>query len=113
VSAVWYCSNCLPLVLTPVTNLLPVSTTPVVPVAKCDAIVIVDTVSSHWLADISDNFIKKFKMTLMLFLGAWGKMIHEKNLKQKMSWHCPFKFCVIKGERTQEKLFFVFFSLSC
>jgi hypothetical protein len=22
----------------------------------------------------------------MLFLGAWGKMIHE-----KISWHCPFK----------------------
>jgi hypothetical protein len=61
VSAVWYCSNCLPLVLTPVTNLLPVSTTPVVPVAKCDAIVIVDTVSSHWLADISDNFRKNLK----------------------------------------------------
>ncbi len=26
----------------------------------------------------------------MLFLGAWGKVIHEKNLKQKISWHCPF-----------------------
>ncbi len=22
---------------------------------------------------------------------AWGKMIHEKNLKQKISWQCPFK----------------------
>ncbi len=30
-------------------------------------------------------------MTLMLFSGAWGKMIHEKNLKQNISWHCPFK----------------------
>ncbi len=27
----------------------------------------------------------------MLFSGGWGKMIHEKNLKQKISWHCPFK----------------------
>ncbi len=27
----------------------------------------------------------------MLFLGAWGKVINEKNLKQKISWHCPFK----------------------
>jgi hypothetical protein len=27
----------------------------------------------------------------MLFSGAWGKMIHKKNLKQKISWHCPFK----------------------
>ncbi len=27
----------------------------------------------------------------MLFSGAWGKVINEKNLKQKISWHCPFK----------------------
>jgi hypothetical protein len=27
----------------------------------------------------------------MLFSGAWGKMIHKKNLKQKTSKHCPFK----------------------
>ncbi len=27
----------------------------------------------------------------MLLSGAWGKMIHEKNLKQKISWHSPFK----------------------
>jgi hypothetical protein len=27
------------------------------------------------------EFSKKFEMTLMLFSGAWGKMIHEKNLK--------------------------------
>ncbi len=27
----------------------------------------------------------------MLFSGTWGKMIHEENLKQKISWHCPFK----------------------
>ncbi len=31
----------------------------------------------------------------MLFSEAWGKMIHEKNLKKKISWHCPFK--VSKG----------------
>jgi hypothetical protein len=23
--------------------------------------------------------------------GAGGKMIQEKNHKQKISWHCPFK----------------------
>jgi hypothetical protein len=27
----------------------------------------------------------------MFLSGAWGKVIHEKNLKQKISWHCPFK----------------------
>jgi hypothetical protein len=30
------------------------------------------------------KFLKKFKMTLALFSGAWGKIIHEKNLKQKI-----------------------------
>ncbi len=30
-------------------------------------------------------------MTLVLFSGARGKMIHEKNQKQKISWHCSFK----------------------
>jgi hypothetical protein len=24
----------------------------------------------------------------MLFLESWGKIIHEKNLKQIISWHC-------------------------
>ncbi len=27
----------------------------------------------------------------MLFSGDWRKIIHEKNLKQKILWHCPFK----------------------
>jgi hypothetical protein len=36
------------------------------------------------------EFSKKIEMILMLFSGAWGKVIHEKNLKQKISWHCPF-----------------------
>ncbi len=26
-----------------------------------------------------------------IYSGAWGKLIHEKNQKQKISWHCPFK----------------------
>ncbi len=29
------------------------------------------------------KFLKKIEITLLLFSGAWGKMIHEKNLKQK------------------------------
>jgi hypothetical protein len=36
------------------------------------------------------EFSKKFKMTLMLFSGAWGKMNHEKKPKRKILWHCPF-----------------------
>jgi hypothetical protein len=30
------------------------------------------------------EFSKKFEMILMLLSGAWGKVIHEKNLKQKI-----------------------------
>jgi hypothetical protein len=28
----------------------------------------------------------------MGYSGAGGKLIHKKNQKQKISWHCPFKF---------------------
>jgi hypothetical protein len=34
---------------------------------------------------ISPRILKKFEMTLVLFSGAWGKIIHEKNLEQKIS----------------------------
>ncbi len=36
------------------------------------------------------EFSKKFKTVLMGYSGAGGKLIHEKNHKQKISWHCPF-----------------------
>jgi hypothetical protein len=36
--------------------------------------------------------MKIFEITPMLFSGAWwGKMIHEKNLKQKPRDTCPLK----------------------
>ncbi len=34
---------------------------------------------------------KKFETALMVYSGAWGKLIHEKNQKSKISGHCPFK----------------------
>jgi hypothetical protein len=34
---------------------------------------------------------KKFETAQMVYLGAWGKLIHEKEQKSKISWHCPFK----------------------
>jgi hypothetical protein len=37
------------------------------------------------------EFSKKFEMALMVYSRAWGKLIHEKNQKAKISWHCPFK----------------------
>jgi hypothetical protein len=27
----------------------------------------------------------------MLLSGAWRKMIHDKIIEQKITWHCPFK----------------------
>ncbi len=36
----------------------------------------------------------------MLLSGAWGKVIHEKNLKQKISWHCPFKPGFFRPEKS-------------
>ncbi len=37
------------------------------------------------------EFSNKFEPALMGYSGAWGKMFHEKNMKSKISWHCPFK----------------------
>jgi hypothetical protein len=65
----------LPLVLlTPAANLPPLSLTSVAywPPASTTPVVL----AVH---------LEKFEMTLLLFSGAWGKVIHEKNLKQKIS----------------------------
>ncbi len=62
VYAVWYCSHYLP----------PVSLIPVV----------------HLDLQLSSRIRND---PTMLFSGVSGKTIHEKNLKQKISWHCPFK----------------------
>jgi hypothetical protein len=40
---------------------------------------------------ISLRIFKKFETVSMEYSGAGGKLIHEKNQKQKISWHCPFK----------------------
>ncbi len=45
------------------------------------------TLSCEYLCEFS----KKFETVLMGYSGAGGKLIHEKNQKQKISWHCPFK----------------------
>ena len=37
------------------------------------------------------EFSKKFETALMVNSGDWGKLIHEKNQKSKISWHCPVK----------------------
>ncbi len=62
-------------------NLSPVSLTQGELVAKF-APGVVDTGGAPGLANISE-FSKKFEMILMSLSWAWGKVIHEKNLKQK------------------------------
>ncbi len=32
-----------------------------------------------------------FETVQMGYSGAWRKLVHEKNLKSKISWRCPFK----------------------
>jgi hypothetical protein len=39
---------------------------------------IVGTCGAPCLANVFANFHKKFEVTLILFSGAWGKMIHGK-----------------------------------
>ncbi len=102
-SAAWYFPYYLPPVsLTPVAHFLPVS---LIQVAnyhqrcwhrrqicrRC-----------HWhrwctlTCEYLREFSRKFEMTLMLFSGAWGNVIHEKNLKKKSRDNLPlilqFKF---------------------
>ncbi len=38
-------------------------------------------------------------MAVMVYSDAWGKLIHEKNQKSKISWHCPFKCLQIRAPR--------------
>ncbi len=45
------------------------------------------TLTSKYLREFS----KKFETVLMGYSGAGGKLTHEKNQKQKILWHCPFK----------------------
>ncbi len=54
------------------------------------ATVVVDTGGAPWLANISRNFEKTWNDPNAIIRGL-GKMIHEKNQQQKISWHCPFK----------------------
>ncbi len=40
---------------------------------------------------ISPRIFEKFRNGLNGILWGWGETEHEKNQKQKISWHCPFK----------------------
>ncbi len=46
------------------------------------------------------KFLKKYETALMGFSGAWGKLIHEKNQKSKISWYSPSKrFPIIRKSK--------------
>ncbi len=33
----------------------------------------------------------------MVYSDALGKLIHEKNQKSTISWHCPFKYYILEA----------------
>jgi hypothetical protein len=43
----------------------------------------------HLELQIFPRTFEKIKTTVMGYSGAWGKLIHEKNLKLKISWPYP------------------------
>jgi hypothetical protein len=73
--------NLPPVSLTPAANLPPVSTTLLKLVANLPQRHRWSTFSCEYLREFS----KKFETALMVYSGAWGKLIHEKNQKQKIS----------------------------
>ncbi len=50
----------------------------------------------------------------MEYSGAGGKLIHEKNQKQKFSWHCPFNGALpwnIFGNRNDNSFLYTYLYL--
>jgi hypothetical protein len=89
--------------LTPVTNLQQVSLTPVSLIPAANLPLVSTTLAklvANFAASVVDTggkfatgvvgkylreFSEKFETVLMGYSGAWGKLIHEKNQKQKIS----------------------------
>ncbi len=44
----------------------------------------------HWCRGISLRLLEKNQMALKGYLGAWKKLIHEKNRNSKILWRYPF-----------------------
>ncbi len=51
------------------------------------------------------EFCEKIWNNPNVISAAWGKVIHEKNLKQKISWHSPFKHTTCQNLGTKNELF--------
>jgi hypothetical protein len=48
-------------------------------------------VSTTPVVNLELRIFEKNETALLVYSGAWGKLIHEKNKKSKISGHCPFK----------------------
>ncbi len=55
-----------------------------------------DTSVVHLEMRISPRSFEKIETALMGYSESWKKLIHGKNLKSKISWHCSFNKFVIK-----------------
>ncbi len=42
----------------------------------------------------------------MEYSGAGVKLIYEKNQKQKISWHCPFKYSWVEYMTSRSKKYY-------
>jgi hypothetical protein len=88
-------ANLTPVSLTAVANFPPVNNTNGTRVNDTGvkfAAGIIDTRGCTLTCEYLCKFSKTFEMTLMLFSGAWGKIIHEKNLKKKCMYVCMYVF---------------------
>ncbi len=63
---------------------------------------VVDTGGAPWFENISANVWKNLSDPIAIS-EAWGKMINEKNQKQKISWHYPFNICSVHASEYQTK----------
>ncbi len=47
---------------------------------------------NHTIDIILHSIVNDYNVVMGLWgWGGGGEMIHEKNQKQRISWHCPFK----------------------
>jgi hypothetical protein len=51
------------------------------------------------------EFSIKFKTAPMEYLGAWGTLIHDKNLKSKISCQTPFKAGLVNKDTTNKRIY--------
>jgi hypothetical protein len=75
----------LPVSLIPVANLPPVSLIPaaILPPVSLTPVSLIPVVNLE--LRISPRIFEKFETALMVYSGPWGKLIPEKNQKQKIS----------------------------